>query len=307
MSQSALPPTTSPASAMTAPVSVSAPGLPSHEYTIDDLARVAGTTVRNVRAYQDRGILPPPERRGRVGIYDDNHLARLRVIAQLLSRGYTIGNIGELIQAWEKGHDLRQLLGLEAAITSPWSDESAQFYEAEDLVALLGDIDQSSLTKAIQLGIIEYAGDGARFRVPYPRLLNAGIELVSLGLPLGALLDIVGGMRANVEHVADALVKIVVQLVFDASYGKDSLPPPGEAEKLANLIWRLRPLADMAVGSEVARAMEQAIARHLGDRLETVMLHLRDQNPSGPSVASASSTGSSSTGSFPPSSSKGTS
>ena len=37
------------------------------EYTIDQLARAARTTVRNVRAYQDRGLIPPPERRGRTG------------------------------------------------------------------------------------------------------------------------------------------------------------------------------------------------------------------------------------------------
>ena len=38
------------------------------EFTIDELARVAGTTVRNVRAYQDRALLAPPERRGRAGV-----------------------------------------------------------------------------------------------------------------------------------------------------------------------------------------------------------------------------------------------
>ena len=41
------------------------------EYRIDDLAREAGTTVRNVRVYQDRGLLPPPRREGRAGIYSD--------------------------------------------------------------------------------------------------------------------------------------------------------------------------------------------------------------------------------------------
>src|SRR5438309_572599 len=47
------------------------------EYRIDELAREAGTTVRNVRAYQDRGLLPPPRRSGRVGLYTDaRQLAR---------------------------------------------------------------------------------------------------------------------------------------------------------------------------------------------------------------------------------------
>jgi len=42
--------------------------------TIDELARAAGTTVRNVRVYQDRGLLAPPERRGRLGLYGPDHL-----------------------------------------------------------------------------------------------------------------------------------------------------------------------------------------------------------------------------------------
>ena len=93
------------------------------EYTVDELARAADATVRNVRAYQDRGLLPPPEKRGRTGIYTKDHLARLRLINQLLDRGYTLGNIAELIAAWERGQNLRDLLGLESAITTPWSEE----------------------------------------------------------------------------------------------------------------------------------------------------------------------------------------
>src|SRR5204863_6803631 len=65
------------------------------EYRIDDLARAAGTTVRNVRVYQDRGLLPPPRREGRTGLYGEPHLARLRLIGQLLEKGYTFAHIAE--------------------------------------------------------------------------------------------------------------------------------------------------------------------------------------------------------------------
>src|SRR6478672_9781198 len=107
------------------------------EYRIDELAREAGTTVRNVRAYQDRGLLPPPRRSGRVGLYTDAHLARLRLIGHLLDRGYTLGNIAELILAWERGQDIGELLGLEAELVQPWSDEQPGSISFDDLTELV--------------------------------------------------------------------------------------------------------------------------------------------------------------------------
>src|SRR5215467_7263554 len=86
------------------------------EYRIDELARLAATTVRNVRVYQDRGLLAPPRRDGRVGIYTDAHLARLRLIGRLLRRGYTFAIIGEMLAVWERGGDLAEILDLESAI-----------------------------------------------------------------------------------------------------------------------------------------------------------------------------------------------
>ncbi|HEY3480708.1 MAG TPA: MerR family transcriptional regulator, partial [Streptomyces sp.] len=43
-------------------------------YRIEDLSHLSGTTVRTIRAYTDRGLLPKPERRGRANVYDDAHL-----------------------------------------------------------------------------------------------------------------------------------------------------------------------------------------------------------------------------------------
>ena len=53
---------------------------------IEDLAHLRVATVRTIRAYQDRGLLPRPERRGRANLYSDAHLVRLRQIADLLER-----------------------------------------------------------------------------------------------------------------------------------------------------------------------------------------------------------------------------
>lgn len=243
------------------------------EYSIDELSRKAGATVRNVRAYQDRGLIPPPERRGRKGIYSDAHLSRLRIISRLLERGYTLANIGELIAGWEQGADFGHLLGLETAVSTPWSDEIPDYLTLPQLLTRFGKaFSGKGLQKAIDLDIIQ--PEGLRFRVPSPRILHAGAELVAAGIPLEAMLDVVAQLRHNVEQAANEMVKLVATYVFDP-YG-DDLPPAKDMPELADLIWRLRPLVEMAVLPEVARAMEKAANRHLGDRLASVLEHLRE-------------------------------
>ncbi|NUS42763.1 MAG: MerR family transcriptional regulator [Mycobacteriaceae bacterium] len=85
------------------------------EYTIDGLARAGDTTVRSVRVYHERGVLPPPEVRGRVGYYGSEHLNRLRTISRLLGRGMKLNGIKELLDAWDRGEDLADVLGVDDA------------------------------------------------------------------------------------------------------------------------------------------------------------------------------------------------
>src|SRR5579872_6829741 len=241
------------------------------EFTVDELSRAGGSTVRNVRAYQDRGLLPPPERRGRRGIYTQAHLARLRLIGRLLERGYTLTNIGELIAAWEQGRELRQVLGLESQLTRPWSDEMPASISLSELSKAFGrSYRPSDLARAIELGVVER--DGLRFRVPSPKLLGVGAEVVKMGIPIGELLNIIAGLRRNVERVADELIQIMVKALD--RYGEGELPPAEEVPRLAAMIGRLRPLADQAIESEVSRAMERALSRFLGERLAQVLDHL---------------------------------
>jgi DNA-binding transcriptional MerR regulator len=244
------------------------------EYRIDELAREAGTTVRNVRAYQDRGLLPPPRRSGRVGLYTDAHLARLRLIGQLLERGYTLGNIAELISAWERGQDIGELLGLEAALVEPWSDEVAMTIGLEDLNELFGE-DDDALRDAVKLGLLE-PEDGERFRVPSPRLLHAGAELVAAGIPLDAVLNHAQQLARDTDRIAARFVGLVTANVIEP-YG-DRPFPKADVPRLAELLRRLRPLAESTVDAYLARAMEQRMARELGEHYDRLMGHLGENS-----------------------------
>jgi DNA-binding transcriptional MerR regulator len=240
------------------------------EFRIDELAREAGTTVRNVRAYQDRGLLPPPERRGRVGIYTGAHLARLRLIAQLLERGYTLANIDELVSAWERGQDIGELLGLEAALVGPWSDEVATTITLEELNELFGE-DDEALRQAVALGLLEPGDDGG-FRVPSPRLLHAGAELVAAGIPLDAVLNHARQLARDTDRIAGRFVELVMAHIFEP-YG-DRPFPAKDVPRLTELLRRLRPLAETTVDAYLARAMERRMARQLGDHYDRLMAHL---------------------------------
>lgn len=245
------------------------------EYTVDDLARLSHTTVRNIRAYQDRGVLPPPEKRGRLGVYNKKHLARMRVINNLLDRGFTLNNINELVAAWEEGRDLNDVLGLEAAITSSFSDEVPQRYSMPQLLKLFGlkVIDPDFISKAIEMDLFER--DGTGIIVNSPKLIEAAAEMSKIGIDLVDLIDILRMMRGNVTRVADALVELAVGKLDKFDDGE--LPDDDELRQLSKLIWHLRPLAHIAIQSEAERALERSANKFLGDRMASILEHLPPQ------------------------------
>src|SRR2546421_12012628 len=84
----------------------------AERYTIDELARITGMTVRNVRAHQSTGLLPPPELRGRTGYYGPEHRDRLELIQELQADGFNLQAIRRILEALPAGM-ASELLGFE--------------------------------------------------------------------------------------------------------------------------------------------------------------------------------------------------
>jgi DNA-binding transcriptional MerR regulator len=243
------------------------------EYRIDELARLAGTSVRNIRVYQDRGLLTPPRRQGRVGIYADAHLARLRLIGQLLRRGYTFANIAELLAAWERGGDMAEIFDFESAIGDPWSDEIPGHVTIEELGERFGaEVPAEDLERAVALGLLE--PDGERFRVPSPRLLSAGAELAAVGMPLRAVLDLAGRLRSHVDAIARDLTGTVTTHML-AVRERDGLLLGEDLAQVAAMTRRLRPLAQTAVDALLAQGMSRHVQDALGDHFAAILEELR--------------------------------
>ncbi|MGP3980681.1 MerR family transcriptional regulator [Streptomyces sp. KR80] len=236
---------------------------PSAEYRIEDLAQHSGATVRTIRAYQDRGLLPKPERRGRANVYGDAHLARLRQISELLDRGYTLASIKELLEAWDAGRGLGGVLGLVAEVEGPWTDEEAARITRAELDARFGGKpDDAALAEAIELGVLErIPGRDDEFRVPSPQELTVAAELYAAGVPLLAISDHLRELRGQVEHIAARFLEFTTEHVFVRYLGHR--PSDAEAAEAASLVRQLRPLAQRTVDAELARAMRQLATRHL--------------------------------------------
>ncbi|MGD3105239.1 MerR family transcriptional regulator [Streptomyces sp. YGL11-2] len=240
---------------------------PSAEYRIEDLAHLSGATVRTIRAYQDRGLLPRPERRGRANVYGAPHLARLRQISDLLDRGYTLASIKELLEAWDTGRGLGGVLGLVAEIDGPWTDEKAtRITRAELDSAFGGTSHEKAVAEAVDLGVLERVpGQEDTFLVPSPQELAVAAELHSAGVPLPAISGHLREVRGQVEHIASRFLDFTAEHVFQPFL--DHPPTEAEAAEAAALVRRLRPLAQQTIDAELARAMRTLAAQYLRHHL----------------------------------------
>ncbi|NBE55919.1 MerR family transcriptional regulator [Streptomyces boluensis] len=242
---------------------------PAVEYRIEDLAHRSGATVRTIRAYQDRGLLPRPERRGRANVYTDAHLARLRQIADLLDRGFTLASIKELLEAWDAGRGLGGVLGLVAEVDGPWTDEKADRISRADLDRRFGGSpDEAAVDDAVELGVLERVpGTDDEFLVPSPQELAVAVELHAAGVPLTAISGHLRELRTQVEYIASRFLEFTTEHVFARYIGGHRIPSDSEASEAAALVRRLRPLAQQTVDAELARAMRTFATQHLREHL----------------------------------------
>ncbi len=225
--------------------------------TIDELARRAGTTTRNVRAHQTRGLLPPPKMVGRVGHYGSDHLVRIAYISRLQHRGFSLAAIRDLLRGWDDGRSLTEVLGFEEALTAPWSDEVAEPFDRDQLVAMFPEIvdNPDLLDRAVAAGLLVPDGEG--YLAPSPNLLRVGADLVSWGIPLAAAIDESAQLTTDLRVIARRMVSLFETNIWErfatAGFPAEQLPA------ITDALQRVRPLIATAVLSTLARALEEAV------------------------------------------------
>jgi DNA-binding transcriptional MerR regulator len=259
------------------------------EYRAEELAIKADTTVRNLRAYRDHGLLEPPERRGRHAVYNDAHLDRLQLISKLIQRGYTLANIGELLDGQARGVDVAELLGVEAALLEPLSTGLGNIMTGEQLMELYGVTDSARIDASVEVGLLEPIDPDVplperRFRVRKPRAFRAGRDLVLAGVPIDVAIAESSAITKAVQPIAHRFVMLVadqiIREVEDTTSGDNVSADPS----IVTVAQRLRQLAGGVVAEELALQMDEEIRQHLGHLIDRRLVETGRQERSADST-----------------------
>jgi DNA-binding transcriptional MerR regulator len=236
------------------------------ELTIDELASRAQLPVRTLREYHSMRLLPPPERRGRIGVYGAQHVDRLALIGRLQRRGYSLAGIKDLLAAWEAGGDLTTLLGVDSGPAA--LDETPLRITRAELRDRLPALTAAAIEEAVAAGLLVPHGD-EYFVVRSPALLALAADGARAGVPLARMLDLIATLTAGLGALADQL----------AGHILDQVAPPlaatGDAAQLQTLLRRWRVL------------LLQGVASVLADRLGAALLAKADGDAVGEQLHAA--------------------
>ena len=181
--------------------------LPIEQMTIDELAQRSGVTTRNIRAYQTKGLLPAPRvgSSGRIGIYDAGHLARLRLIARLQDAGFSLAGVARLLDAWDTGQTLEQVLGIGEVVESARDSESTFITRAELARSVPGGFGVDEAIAGLQLSGVLVAVKGG-FELRHPLMLELAREAAHGGIPGRLMVEELTTVSQVIEDIARRFV-----------------------------------------------------------------------------------------------------
>jgi DNA-binding transcriptional MerR regulator len=241
------------------------PGIDTEqELTVDELAARVGVTVRNVRAYAARGLLPPPRLVGRTGYYGREHVARLILVREMLAEGFSLNMIERTLAAAPASAS-STTLALHRALLAPWLPPEPEETTTGELAARAGvPQDDELVDELVELGVVERLGED-RLRVLDPALLTAGIQVVALGVPPADLIAAQARVNELVGEIAQTYLELYVQTGWRAFV--EAGAPRDQIEQVRATVARLQPAAAQALLASFRTQMAAAVAAALESEL----------------------------------------
>ncbi|MES5818086.1 MerR family transcriptional regulator [Streptomyces sp. RG80] len=176
------------------------------DLTIDELAARAGVTVRTVRFYGTKGLLPPPViGPRRVGHYGQEHLSRLALIEELQHQGMTLAAIERYLRQLPPDlspHDL----AIHRAVVASWAPDTAETAGREELARRAGrSLSDADVERLAAMNVVRPDGDVYRFD---SGLLRLGVQLLDVPLSLESILAARGVLVEHSRAAAHELAEL---------------------------------------------------------------------------------------------------
>ena len=235
-----------------------------YDLTVEQLAAEVRMSVRNIRNHHTRGLLPPPQVRARVGYYNADHVARLRLILDLQADGFNLAAIERLLN----GSDglAERLLGLRDAVTAPFEPETPEVITGQELAKRFGELDPKDIVRVRKLNLLVALGED-RFEVPSPALLQAAEQVTGIGIPMHAAVALVERVRRNCESISRAFTRLYLKELWEP-FQRAGQPDDGW-EEVIEAVDTLRPLASEAL----LALFKQTMTARLEDTFGKVIEH----------------------------------
>lgn len=223
--------------------------------TVDELAARAGVTVRTVRFYSTRGLLPPPEiGPRRVGHYGPDHLSRLALIEELQHQGLTLAAIERYVRQLPpdlSAHDL----AIHRALVASWLPDKAEETTRAQLERRAGRaLAEEDIDRLAALDVLERAGehdgesgDEDAFRVD-PGLLGLGVRLLDVPIALETILAARTVLLEHARSTARELTRL-----FEGEVDTENI------EAMKSLSAHVQPLVVQALVTAFQRSLKQEL------------------------------------------------
>ncbi len=221
------------------------------------MAAKAGVRVDTVRFYQTRGLLPPPERDGRIAWYSRDHLERLGRILDLKGKGFSLTSIKRLLSGGLDAAD-EALVNALAGGGEHGEAAEAGLLSASELAertglspALVAVLEGEGLLRPVERrGVTGYGS-------PDVRALEAGIALLETGIPLEELLALARAhdqsMRGTAEHAVELFHKFVRAPIRESASSEVEA-----AQRLIDAFSKMLPAATALIGHHFRAVLLQA-------------------------------------------------
>lgn len=231
------------------------------KYRVEQLAAACDVTVDTVRYYQARGLVPAPDREGRVAWYEERHAERIREIRALQAKGLTLAAIERVLGDGLGGPDA----DLAAAVALARGDvDAAELLSLEEFATRSGV--PASLIQAVEREGIKLGRtvDGEeRYTAADIDMVRGALRLLEFGLPLGELLALARDANAAMVGLATRAVEL-----FDRYVRKPIADTAGsDAAAAAQLVQAFDALLP-AVTNLVANHFRRVLLTEAEDRLE---------------------------------------